>query len=360
MTTNIKDKNKEDFLAFMRWQIREKTSCGKTKTSANYRSAFRSLNRFLQTQGHEARLAFDQLDCKLLEDYESYLLHERRITRNSSSFYMRVLHSVYNKGVATLGLKQADPFTHVYTGVDKTDKRAISLNAIVKIVQYSGTDQKMEFCRDLFVFSFFARGIAFIDLAKLKKDNLVNGRLVYRRSKTGQLLSVKLEKATRAILRKYEHKETQHLFPILKNDTFTPTSYWSALRAYNYRLKRLAREIGHDIILTSYTPRHSWASEALRLHVPTRVISESMGHSSERTTSIYLTAIDHRDLDSAAKKIIDTIHKRIKTKGIRENEYYENISFFYSTTFPVSFHSTSTQEVDKFDANVDIILKQTK
>lgn len=350
--------NGKDFVSFMQWQIQEKAACNKTKTSANYRSALCSFTRFLRDKGRDEQITFEQITDELLESYESYLLHERGITRNTSSFYLRALHTVYKRGADDLGLDTDDPFTGVYRGVDKTAKRAVTPDVIVRLIQLKDTDPKTEFYRDLFVFSFYARGIAFIDLANLKKDNLVNGRLVYRRSKTGSLLSVKVEKVMRDIIHKYDSPESNHLFPILKDDT--PTAYWNALRAYNYHLKRLAAKIGTDVMLTSYVPRHSWASEAARLHVPTRVISESMGHSSERTTSIYLTTLDYHEIDTATKKIIDTINRKMKPRKQERNNRAGNITFFYTTTSPSFYYATSTQEVDKFDANVDIILKPTK
>ena len=360
MTPNPNIKEMNDFVTFMQQQIQEKRACNKVKTSVNYHSALRSFNRFLEAKGHSTRIPFELLTDELVTDYEAYLLQERGITKNSSSFYLRALHAVYKRGVDSFRLRLPDPFSHAYTGVDKTDKRAVNLDIIVKLMKCNVIDTRLEFCRDLFVFSFFARGIAFIDLVKLKKGNLVNGRLIYHRSKTGHLLSVKVEKNMLAIINKYTRKEDDYLFPILKTDTFTPKAYWSALRMYNLHLKELSAKAGIHVKLTSYVARHSWATEAMRQHVPLRVISESMGHSNEKTTSIYLSSLDNREVDKATRKILDAVRKKIKGEKAGNEKDKKQPTNSYSINSVISFYYTSTQEVDNFDANVDKILKPTK
>ena len=75
----------------------------------------------------------------------------------------------------------------------------------------------------------------------------------------------------------------------MKTTEFRQSVYDSALRTLQSQFKKLSELLGEKATLTSYVPRHSWASEALKLHIPMHVISESMGHSNEKTTSIYLT-----------------------------------------------------------------------
>lgn len=349
-----------DFLSFMQSQIQEKKSCNKIKTSANYKSAFRAFTHFLHTKGYGNTLCFKAVTEELLQAYETYLQHERGISRNSSSFYIRPLHTVYKKGISLLNLKLHDPFSQVYTGVDKTRKRAVGIDVIVKLMQCNSINHNLELSRDAFVFCFFARGMSFIDLAKLKKENLLHGRLTYYRSKTGRLLSVKVDRIMQQIIHKYNDPASVYLFPILKTPEFQQTAYETALRAYNNHLKKLSKMVGHGVRLTSYVARHSWASEALRLHIPTHVISESMGHSNEKTTSIYLTSLDHRELDAANKKILDMVNKKTKQEKKDKITAPQKLTVFYSITFPYYFYSTSTQEVDNSVANVDKILKLTK
>ena len=118
--------------------------------------------------------------------YEAWL-HGKGITKNSSSFYMRILRAVYNRAVEKELTSNRNPFKHVYTGVDKTVKRAIPLKAIKKIKNLDlSLHPALDFARDMFLFSFYTRGMSFIDMAYLKKKDLQNGILSYRRHKTGQ------------------------------------------------------------------------------------------------------------------------------------------------------------------------------
>ena len=351
---------KADFLSFMQNQIQEKKMRNKIKTSANYQSSLRSFTHFLQTKGYCRSVSFESITEELIASYETYLQHERGITKNSSSFYIRTLHAAYKKGIAMLNLKLRDPFGNVYTGVDKTRKRAVNIDVIIKLMQYKKLNKSMEFSRDTFVFCFFAQGMPFIDFAKLKKENLQNGRLSYYRSKTGRLLSVKVDRIMRTIINKYASPQSDFLFPVMKTTEFRQSVYDSALRTYNLNLKKLSELLGEKATLTSYVPRHSWASEALKLHIPMHVISESMGHSNEKTTSIYLTSLDHRNIDAATREIFETANRRSKIKKRIRQSSTKTSTLSYSAIYPQYYYSISMQEVDKSDANVDKILKPTK
>ena len=351
---------KADFLSFMQNQIQEKKMRNKIKTSANYQSSLRSFTHFLQTKGYCRSVSFESITEELIASYETYLQHERGITKNSSSFYIRTLHAAYKKGIAMLNLKLRDPFGNVYTGVDKTRKRAVNIDVIIKLMQYKKLNKSMEFSRDTFVFCFFAQGMPFIDFAKLKKENLQNGRLSYYRSKTGRLLSVKVDRIMRTIINKYASPQSDFLFPVMKTTEFRQSVYDSALRTYNLNLKKLSELLGEKATLTSYVPRHSWASEALKLHIPMHVISESMGHSNEKTTSIYLPSLDHRNIDAATRKIFETANRRSKIKKRIRQSSTKTSTLSYSAIYPQYYYSISMQEVDKSDTNVDKILKPTK
>ena len=349
-----------DFLLELQKIVEKKTELGKLRTATNYDAACRSLAGFLLLRNGHAALPMKEVTAQLMAEYEDYLLTVRKIQRNSSSAYMRTLRAGYNSLTPPERLRRRDPFAHVYTGIDHTVKRAIGVDVIRRLAGLDLTNRNLLLSRDLFLFSFYVRGIAFIDLVKLKKGNLVNGRLIYHRSKTGHLLSVKVEKNMLAIINKYTRKEDDYLFPILKTETFTPKAYWSALRMYNLHLKELSAKAGIHVKLTSYVARHSWATEAMRQHVPLRVISESMGHSNEKTTSIYLSSLDNREVDKATRKILDAVRKKIKGEKAGNKKDKKLPTNSYSINSVISFYYTSTQEVDNFDANVDKILKPTK
>ncbi len=313
MRRNAHRHSDADFLAFMEMQISEKNLYQKCKTALNYGSAYRSFVSFLRVKERMFTLKFSQITSELIRRYEFYLIEERKIRRNSSSFYIRILRAVFHKGLAYYDLNLPNPFRSVYAGVDTTVKRAVDVNVITKLIKYQSENEQLNFTKDAFLFCFLARGMAFIDFVKLQKSDCQNGRIIYRRSKTRRLLSIKVNTMMVEIINRYADPKSEYLFPVLKTPTFTQMAYEKALQHYNYHLRKLAEEIGVDS-LTSYVARHSWATQASRLHIPTRVISESMGHSNERVTAIYLASLDNHEIDMANKKVLDKIKESLVKK----------------------------------------------
>ena len=157
---------------------------GKIRTSESYIATLNSFRRFRENKD----LTLSAIDSSIIIAYEEYL-KKNGVTPNSSSFYMRNLRAVYNRAVEKQLIIQQYPFKHVYTGVDKTIKRAVSISVIKKIKQLDLSEQPfLDFARDMFLFSFYTRGMSFIDMAYLRKSDLKNGMLSYRRRKTGQQL----------------------------------------------------------------------------------------------------------------------------------------------------------------------------
>ena len=131
---------------------------------------------------------------------------------------MRNLRAIYNRAVSEGLVVQRNPFKHVYTGIDKTKKRAVSLSVIRRIRDLDLNKKSLIFARDIFMFSFYTRGMSFVDMAFLKKKDLQNGILTYRRKKTGQQLFIKWEKPMQELIDKYNTSETSYLLPIIQNN----------------------------------------------------------------------------------------------------------------------------------------------
>ena len=184
---------------FMSGIIAKLKQMGKHRTSETYQATLRSFMQF-----HESKdVLLDEICSDLMLMYEAWL-HNRGLTKNSSSFYMRILRAVYNRAVEKELTEQKHPFKHVYTGIGKTVKRAIPLKAIKHIKELDLTlKPHLDYARDMFLFSFYTRGMSFIDMAYLKKSDLKNGVIMYRRRKTGQQLTVKWEKCMEDIIAKY-------------------------------------------------------------------------------------------------------------------------------------------------------------
>ena len=275
---------------------------GKVRTSETYASALNSFKRFRKGKD----LLLDDVDTDVMMAYEAYLLHSG-ISINSSSFYMRNLRAVYNRAVEKELTVQHFPFRHVYTGVDKTRKRAVPLQVIRQIKEMDlSRKPALDLARNMFLFSFYTRGMSFVDMAYLRKKDLNGSVLSYRRRKTGQQLFVKWEKCMQEIVDKYDTSQSVYLLPVIK-----PFSKMDERKQYIYvahninrSLKIIGNRLGLPVPLTMYVSRHSWASIAKSKHVPLSIISEGMGHDSEQTTRIYLASLDTAVIDKANRLIL--------------------------------------------------------
>ena len=160
----------------------------------------------------------------------------------------------------------------------------------------------------MFIMSFMLRGMSFIDMAYLRKSDLSNGYVTYRRRKTGQLLTIEWTKEMQMILDKYPENSTDYLLPIIKNvGTNERYTYRNVGYNINHNLKTIAKKVGIKIPLTLYVARHSWASVAKAKGIPLSVISEGMGHDSEATTQIYLASLDTSVVDKANSLILKSL-----------------------------------------------------
>ena len=288
------------FFNFMHGVIAQLKQLGKVRTSETYTATLKSFITFREEQD----VPLDGITSDLMLLYEAHL-KTRGVRMNTISFYMRNLRAVYNRAVEKGLTEQNNPFRHVYTGVDKTVKRAIPIKAIKALKDLDlSMKSSLDFARDMFMFSFYKRGMSFVDIAYLKKSDLKNGILTYRRRKTGQELSIKWEKCMSEIISKYPDNKTDFLLPIIKEVGNERKQYDNALHLVNYRLKDLSKKLKLQRPLTMYVARHSWASIAKAKNVPLSVISEGMGHDSETTTQIYLASLETSVVDKANKMIL--------------------------------------------------------
>lgn len=286
---------------FIRAQAAHKKQLGKIRSSETYQTTLNSFMRF--REGTD--LTFDMIDSELMEHYEAEL-RRHGLLRNTSSFYMRVLRTNYRLAVEKGLTPDRHPFKHVYCGMDKTVKRSISFAEIKKIKELDLSRKRvMDFARDMFIFSFCTRGMSFIDMAYLKKNDLKHGCLTYRRKKTGQLLVIEWTKQMQDILDKYKPNSTQYLLPIItREDGNERRQYQNQMRKINRRLKDIATSIKLPVPLSLYYSRHSWATIARCKDIPISIISEGLGHDSEITTQIYLDSIKSYEVDKANRKIL--------------------------------------------------------
>ena len=282
-------------------------------TAQNYLSTARSFSQYIILRDSAHAL----FNAAIVQDYSRYLQTERRVLRNTQSFYLRFLRATY---CAMGGC--ADVFKDAYTSVEPTRKRALPAH-VIKRLDSLPLKGRYAMWRDMFLFSFAARGMAFVDMAYLRQSDIRGGYITYCRHKTGRPLTVKLEPCMQQIITRWSpttlHTDTNHsnfhpgyVFPIIRSSGAKGfTEYQSALSAYNKALRSIAARVGLAkcglTTLSSYTARHTWATQAYHAGIPVSVISEGMGHSTEKVTRIYLAQLTPTIIDRYNHTLLNSI-----------------------------------------------------
>lgn len=292
------------FFMFMDGVIYQLEQMGKVRTGEAYTSALNSFKRFREDRD----VPLSGISPDMMTAYEAWLKNGG-VSMNTVSFYNRILRAVYNRAVEKELTVQRYPFKHVYTGVGKTIKRAIPLKAMKRIKEMDlASAPSWEYARDMFLFSFYTRGMSFVDMAYLKKKDLSGGILSYRRKKTGQQLYVKWEPCMQEIVERYDDKDSPYLLPAIKEPGDDERKqYINEAHLINKHLKAIGMKLGLSVPLTLYVARHTWASIARSKNVPISIISEGMGHDSEATTRIYLASLDTASINKANSLILKSI-----------------------------------------------------
>lgn len=298
----------QSVFTFFRKQIAKKEQMQCVGTKNNYTNA---VNRFIEFR-NQKDLTFSQMTADMMEMYQAWLWN-RGVGQNTVSFYLRTLRTLHHKAVEVGQATPNDIFAHVQTTNVRTAKRAISIKDIRNIEKLElQIGSSIDKARDLFLLSFYLRGMAFVDMAFLKKSDLKCGMVSYNRRKTHQNLNIEWIKPMQAIIDKYaeQTKDSPYMLPILTGKETSPyTQYRKVEYNTNYNLKKIGKMIGLKIPLTTYVARHTWASIALHMNIPIATISEGMGHNSYKTTQIYLESIDVATINEANKRIIRKILK---------------------------------------------------
>lgn len=294
----------EGVVPFTQALIEELTRIGKRAAVRRYKASLSSLFRY--NGGEEVE--WKHLSSTFILGYEEFLMR-RGLCRNSTSFYMRNLRAIVNRAAEKGVYVPGNLFDHVYMGVDKTVKRAVSLDVIrmIRDVDLS-RHPALDFARRVFMFAFYTRGMSFVDIAYLKKSDVRNGFITYSRRKTRQLLTVRIEPETWNIIDSFGESGTSFLLPIITDERGdTDHQYMNAYFRINRNLRKVGAMLGLEHRLTLYVARHAWASIAHSNNVALSVISKAMGHDSEKTTAIYLQSLDTASVDKANSDIIRMI-----------------------------------------------------
>jgi integrase len=288
-----------DFISFFNSKIEEQKTLKRFGNAQIYNSSLCSFKRFIEKE----ELPFNKVTYRLLSEFQNYLIVNGN-KKNTISVYLRTIRAIFNKAIKE-GFVSQDlyPFKDFQIKSEKTIKRSIVKSNITTIKELDFSKKPdLEKARDLFLFSFYTRGMSFVDIANLKVSNIIDDRITYTRNKTKQKFTIKLTPQISEIIIKYNDLKVKdsYLFPII-TDPFGDiyTQYRNGIRLTNKKLHKIGKDLKLNVPLTTYVSRHSWATIAKREGVPTAVISEGLGHETERTTQIYLDSFENQVLDDA-------------------------------------------------------------
>lgn len=272
-----------------------------------YRLSIRQTYNSLLKFNRHLDIPFTELDCNWLRKYETWLRKQGK-SENTIGIRFRNIRTIFNLAIDTELVKpESYPFRKFKVSRlhQETVKRALSKAEILAVINYptEGKDYYTRLAVSLFTFSYFMGGINFVDKAYLKSDNIMEGRLIYHRKKTGKLINLPMQERALLVLKKYKNSPYSYLFPILSNEHRTEQQKLNRLHKVITKVNRALKAIGEElhipIKLTTYVARHSYATVLKRAGVPVSVISESLGHSSEKTTQIYLDNFENNQINKA-------------------------------------------------------------
>ena len=331
---NVERKNaKDDLRLYIPEVIGMLKREGKFPAMHVYACTLRSYEKFCAEERHPknttASLSMQEIFTpERLKQYEDWLAGQQS-SPNTISTYMRTLQAVYNRWMSP-GIEGYNPvlFKDVYTKVESRTKRALTAEQMEQLrnTDFSVLTLRQQQVLTYFLLMFMLRGMPFIDLAHLRKSDLRNRRITYRRHKTGKLMVVDVPPDAMRLLQKYRDKtDSEYLFPLLHGGLFMEEHhhrYQETLRHFNRELARLMKQLLPGVSVSSYTARHTWATLAYHSGVPVGLISQSLGHSSIRVTMTYLKPFDAEVIDRINRQVISLVKKSKKKKDGRFNMLY--------------------------------------
>ncbi len=308
--TAIRDKivhqnTSQSFFSYADLHISELIKANRIGTARSYKG----VKSVLKTYCDEKDLLFHEITYAFLSKFETN--HKSNGNgANGLAVYMRTIRAIYNKAIKEGVVdKELYPFDDYKIKTAPTEKRALEWGFLKTIIEKKlNPDEPCFDARSYFVASYMMYGMNFSDMAFLQKTDIANGRITYRRKKTSKLYDIKITDALNTILAYYlsQNPDSKYIFPIIRREAPIEQEkdiQW-ARKGYNKKLKDLAGLCGIEKNITSYVSRHSFATQAMLQQVPLNAISSMLGHSSLKTTEVYLKSLPSNILDDYNAKVL--------------------------------------------------------
>lgn len=293
------------FYAYMKERIRLLYDTGHIGSARSYESTLSSMKKHFG----EKDFSFESLTHDKILGY-CEALETSGVCKNTVGFYLHNIKAVYKRGCREFMLTLPSPFDGIVIRSEKTVKRSLPAEKL-KDVAALPLDEGTQEClaRDVFMFSVFTRGMSFVDIAMLKKKDISGGVIRYRRQKTGQLLEVGINRQIQCLLDRYKDTAGDYVFPlVIPSDTKDIyAAYKKAYDRIRYALRKVSAQLCLSTPLQMHAARHSWATLARDSGASISVISQCLGHTSEKVTQIYLRELDRSVLDRANDLVADCI-----------------------------------------------------
>lgn len=279
----------------------------------NFRASTRELyeSTCAKVQEYEKGLTFEHITARWLEGFDAWLA-KGGMKINSRGIHMRNIRAVVNYAIDEEYTSNY-AFRKFQIKKEETEKRSLTIEQLRELMNYP-LEEYQEIYRDMFMLMFYMVGVNAIDLFSAKKEQVQNGRLVYKRAKTGTLYSILIQPEAKEIIDRYKGKG-DYLLSVMDNYA----NYKDFLHRMNWNLRRIGYTErkgrgGKKIItsaypdISSYWSRHTWATIAAELDVPIEVISHALGHKiGSDVTAIYVK-FNRMKVDEANRKVIDYVN----------------------------------------------------
>lgn len=300
--------------------------CAATKDAERTRELYYTTLKRISEFTNINTLSFDMIDVKWLRKFDEYL-KKNGSKQNSRNIHFRNIRAVFNYAL-DMDIDVHYPFRQFKLKYEETRKRSLSLEDLRRFFN-ADTDEAQKQYLDMFKLTFFLIGINLVDLVNLKPKDLINGRVEYKRAKTGKLYSIKVEPEAMEIIDKYKgvnylidigdryrnyHDYTKKINDNLKRIGDAPTVETLPVNAIAGKIytsrDSVSKKIFHPFFpdISLYWARHTWATIAANeLDVPIDTISAALGHSyGSRITNVYIRP-DEKKVDLANRRVIDLV-----------------------------------------------------
>lgn len=283
------------------------------RTLENYRSSISEVKKFEGDRWE--RLGVGDIDRRWSDRYALWLAKRHADAPQTADFYLRNFRAAYGHVLASLRTgTDGKPFEGYRSRGSRPAKRALPKEEARRLLSpglRKRLSERLLEVLDILLFMLYARGMAFNDVYKLKWQMVADGHIRYRRSKTGIFIDVLIVPELERIMRRYRRKGSPYVFPFLhaarKGRREGELSERSALRRINRAAHEIGRLAGLSLPLTTYVLRHTWATLMLEDGQPVELISQGLGHTSIRTTQIYLARISVQKVDAAVSGMYDRL-----------------------------------------------------